>query len=113
MTNMFNGIWTHEKLPPGATQQTATVNISPQILNAYVGQYEIAPNQIVTITLEGGRLMGVMTGQPKVELSATSETRFVVREADAVIDFIKDEQGRVTQLILRLNGEEMRVRRTR
>ena len=106
--NMFNGTWTHEKLPPETMQQATAVKVSPQILNAYVGEYEIAPNQIVTITLEGDKLMGVMTGQPKVELSPASETRFVVKEANAEVNFFKDEQGRVTHLILRFNGEEMR-----
>jgi hypothetical protein len=105
---MLNGTVVIEKLSPDATQQTVTINISPQILNAYVGEYEIAPNQFIIITLEGDKLMGVMTGQPKVELSPASETRFVVKEANAEVNFFKDEQGRVTHLILRLNEEEMR-----
>ena len=61
IVNMFNATWTHEKLPPETMQQIVTVNISLQILNAYVGEYEIAPNQFITITLEAGKLMGVMT----------------------------------------------------
>ncbi len=75
------------------------------------GEYEIAPNRFVTITLEGGKLMGVMTGQQKVELSPASESRFVVKEANAEVSFFKDPQGRVTHLFLRLNGEEMRGRK--
>ncbi len=101
----------NEKLPPDATQQTVTVNISPQILNAYVEQYEIAPNQFITITSEVDKLMGVMTRQPKVELSPASETRFVVKEANAEVNFFKEEQGRITHLIVRLNGDEMRGRK--
>ena len=106
ITHMLNGTVANERLPP-------TINLDPQILNGYVGQYEITPNQLVTITLEGGRLMGEMTGRPKVELSPTSETRFVIREAEAEVNFVSDEQGRVTHLLLRLNGEEMRARRIR
>jgi len=101
----------NEKLPPDATQQTVTVNISPQILNAYVEQYEIAPNQFIIITSEVDKLMGVMTRQPKVELSPASETRFVVKEANAEVNFFKEEQGRITHLIVRLNGDEMRGRK--
>ncbi len=55
--------------------------------------------------------MGVMTGQPKVGLSPVTETSFTVKEADAKINFVKDEQGRITHLILRLNGEEMRAKK--
>ena len=112
IVKMFNGIWTHDKLPPDdLAQQTVTVNISSQILNAYVGEYEIAPNRFITITLEVDKLMGIMAGQPKVELSALGETRFVVKEATAEVNFFKDEQGRVTHLILRLNGDELRGRK--
>jgi len=111
ITAMLNGTVVNEKLPSDATQQAATINISPQILNAYVGEYEIAPNQRITITLEGNNLMGVMTGQPKVGLSPVTETSFTVKEADAKINFVKDEQGRITHLILILNGEEMRAKK--
>ena len=113
ITHMLNGIYAHERLPRETSPQPATVNLDPQILNAYVGQYQIAPNRLVTITLEDGRLMGEMTGQPKVELSPTSETRFIVREAEAEVNFVRDEQGRITHLILRLNGQEMQARRIR
>jgi len=111
ITAMLNGTVVNEKLQPETTQQTVAVNISPQTLNAYVGEYEIAPNRLIAITLEGNNLMGVMTGQPKVGLSPVTETSFTIKEADAKINFVKDEQGRITHLILILNGEEMRAKK--
>jgi hypothetical protein len=42
-------------------------------------------------------------------LESRSETRFIVKDADAGINFIEDPQNRVTGLILRLNGKEMRA----
>jgi hypothetical protein len=41
--------------------------------------------------------------QPKSDLYPTSQTRFIIKIADAEINFIKDTQGQVVQLILRLS----------
>ncbi|MGH9751920.1 MAG: DUF3471 domain-containing protein, partial [Blastocatellia bacterium] len=111
ITHLFNGTWTHEKLPNETMSQPAPISLTPQTLSDYIGVYEIAANQLVTITLEGDRLMGTMTGQPKVELSPASETWFIVKDANAEARFIKDAQGRVTHLIIRLNGDDLRARK--
>jgi hypothetical protein len=46
-----------------------------------------------------------VTGQPKVEIFAESETKFFLRVVDAQITFVKDEKGQVTHLVLNQNGE--------
>jgi CubicO group peptidase (beta-lactamase class C family) len=76
------------------------IKVDPKIFDAYVGQYELAPNFIFTITREGDRLMAQATGQGKLELHPESETKFFITEVDAQITFVKDSQGQVTQLIL-------------
>lgn len=108
---MLNGTTVNEKLSPEASQQPTIINLDPKLYDAYVGQYEIAPNQLVTITREGNKLFGEMTGQTKVELFPTSQTRFIIKVADAEINFIKDTQEQITHLILRLNGKEMRAQK--
>ena len=113
ITHMFNGTWTHERLSREAEQQPATIELDPRIYDAYAGHYEIAPNQLVTITREGDKIFGEMTGQPKVELFPTSQTRFIIKVADAEINFIKDTLGQITHLILHLNGKEMRAKKIR
>jgi hypothetical protein len=40
----------------------------PRILDAYVGQYQLAPDVIYTITREGNKLFGQRTGRAKEEL---------------------------------------------
>lgn len=113
ITQMFNGTWTHDKLPRETEQAPATIILDPRIYDTYAGLYEIAPNQLVTITREGNKLFGEMTGQAKVELLPTSQTRFIVKVADAEINFIKDTQGQITHLILRLGRKEMRAKKIR
>lgn len=108
---MLNGTVAHEKLPPRVLP--ATISLDEKVLNAYVGEYEIAANQLVTITREGNRLFGEMTGQPKVEIFPASETHFIIKTVEADLTFVKDTQGQVTGLILRLNEREMKGRKIR
>jgi CubicO group peptidase (beta-lactamase class C family) len=108
---MLNGTGVSEKLPEAS--QPIIIALDPKIYQAYVGQYEIAPDRLMTITREGDKLFGEMTGQPKVELFPASETRFIVKIADAEINFVKNAQGQITHLLLFLNGKEMRAKKIR
>jgi len=89
------------------------VALAPGVLDRYVGQYDLAPGFTVDIVLEGGRLVSLAPGQPKVELFAESETRFFLKAADAEIEFVADASGRVTELVLRQGGMTMRGKRTK
>ncbi len=77
------------------------VSIEPKIYDIYAGQYQIAPNFILTITNEKGKLMSQATGQPKSELFAESETDFFLKESETEIKFVKNTQGKVTGLVSR------------
>lgn len=83
------------------------VAVDPKIYDDYVGQYQLAPNAILTVTNENGKLMGQPTGQTKLELFAESETEFFPKSVDAQIKFVKDAEGKVTGLVLRQNGRDM------
>jgi CubicO group peptidase (beta-lactamase class C family) len=76
------------------------VKIDPKILDAYVGQYELRPNFVLTMTREGDSLMTQATGQPKFELFPESETKFFLKDVDAQVTFVKDDKGAITNLIL-------------
>jgi CubicO group peptidase (beta-lactamase class C family) len=89
------------------------VVIDSKVYEAYVGEYELAPNQIITITVEDGKLMGAPTGKPKAELYPTSATEFFLKVVDARVTFVKNEQGVVTQLILHENGRNMPAKKIR
>lgn len=82
------------------------VKVNPKIYDAYVGQYELEPNLIITITKEKDRLFALATGQPKVEIFPESETKFFLKVVDAQITFVKNEKGEVTQLILHQGGKD-------
>ncbi|MDR7856761.1 serine hydrolase [Tissierella sp.] len=77
------------------------------LYNKYVGEYELAPQVIYTITREENRIFAQLTGQEKFEIFPTSETEFFYKVVDAKIKFIKDVEGNVTSLILYQSGMEM------
>jgi CubicO group peptidase (beta-lactamase class C family) len=87
-------------------RERVAIKIDPKILDAYVGQYELRPDLIVTITREGDSLMTQLTGQPKIELFPESETKFFLKVVDAQVSFVKDDKGAVTHLILHQGGDQ-------
>lgn len=82
------------------------ITVAPAILAAYAGTYEITPTFSIVVTLEDGHLMTQATGQRKIEIFPESETRFFLKVVDAQLEFVKNEKGEVTHLILRQGGRE-------
>lgn len=76
------------------------IAVAPGILAHYVGSYELSPGFDMAITLENGQLFSQATGQSKFPLFAETETRFFLKVVDAQIEFLKDDQGMVTHMML-------------
>ena len=82
------------------------IALSPKILATYVGTYEMTPNFKFVVTLEGDQLITQVTGQPKVPIFSESETMFFPKVVDAEIEFVKDDKGEVTGMILHQAGHD-------
>jgi CubicO group peptidase (beta-lactamase class C family) len=87
-------------------KEREALKLSEDVLERYVGVYEIAPTFSVTITRSGGQLFGEPTGQPKLELFAESERMFFLKAVDAQVEFQTDAEGKVTGLILHQGGRD-------
>jgi CubicO group peptidase (beta-lactamase class C family) len=87
------------------------IQVSPQVLAKYAGTYELGPGVDVTMTVEGGRLMTQITGQPKFELFAESETKFFLKVVEAQVEFFKDASGAVAHLAIHQGGRETKAAR--
>lgn len=85
--------------------------VDPALYDAYVGDYELAPGFVLTVTREGDRLMTQATGQQKVEVFPSSETEFFLRVVDAQITFVRGPEGEVDQLVLHQGGRDMPAKR--
>lgn len=94
------------------TSERKEITLARKILEQYVGTYEMAPKIKMMITLEGGQLISQLSGQGKVPLFATSETKFFPKVVDAEIEFGKDDKGAVTYLVLHQGGRDMKALRT-
>jgi hypothetical protein len=87
--------------------------VDPMIYDNYAGDYELAPNFIITISREGNKLMGQATGQPKVELTPQSDTKFRIAIVNAEIEFAVDAGGKATGLTLTQGGQKMEAKRVK
>ncbi|MDZ4805552.1 MAG: serine hydrolase [Candidatus Eisenbacteria bacterium] len=94
---------TNDPLPTERTVAT----LSPEALAACVGEYQLAPGFILTVTQEGNALMAQATGQPKFEIYPESETRFFLKVVDAQIEFQKGSDGKMSALTLHQGGAHM------
>jgi ketosteroid isomerase-like protein len=97
----------YSRLPPERT----AIRLDPKVYDDYVGQYELAPGVALNVTTEGDRLMSQVTGQPSTELLPESEIAFFLKEVPALFVFLRDEKGRVAQLIIIQDGRIIPAKR--
>jgi len=88
-----------------------TVKVSESILEKYVGTYEFRPGFNLWFFIRDGQLISQATGQPDFPLVAESETKFFPLAFEADLEFQVDDTGKVTGLIHRQNGGELKVPR--
>jgi CubicO group peptidase (beta-lactamase class C family) len=88
-----------------------SIQVDPKILEQYAGTYTLFPNFYLVVTVEKGQLITQATGQGKVPAYAESETKFFPLVIPAEIEFVKDDQGKVTSLVLHQGGRDMKAPR--
>jgi serine-type D-Ala-D-Ala carboxypeptidase/endopeptidase len=76
-------------------------------LLAYVGDYQLAPDFILTISEENGELHAQATGQGKMPVFASAENKFFFKVVLASLTFNKNSKGEVESLILHQNGNHL------
>src|SRR5262245_43324547 len=93
-------------------ESTEVVRLDPAILDAYAGQYQASPDTIVTVRREDNHLTLHVNHQSSIALFPESDREFFfVHEGPPTkVSFIKDERGRVTQLILHRGGDHPATR---
>jgi D-alanyl-D-alanine carboxypeptidase len=99
-----------EKPLPAPRKETA---VDPKLYDRLTGDYELAPNFIITILRRGDKLISQATGQPEAEIFPESETRFFLKAVDAQVDFVLDAAGRATGLVLHQGGQDLPAKKIR
>lgn len=83
------------------------ITLPDSILNKYLGTYELTnPDLQIEIKLDNGKLIAHAIKGPTFELFAEAEKLFaVVQQNQTEIEFVTDENGNATQLILHQNDQ--------
>ncbi len=79
---------------------SATDVADAALLDSYLGWYELAPNRVLTVTREAGRMYVHETGRSKFEIAAQGADAFSSKHDDLII-FLRDDQAKVTQVLRR------------
>jgi D-alanyl-D-alanine-carboxypeptidase/D-alanyl-D-alanine-endopeptidase len=74
---------------------------------AFIGQYQLAANFILTITLEGDQLFAQATGQPKFPAFPEGPNQLFLKVVNAQMTFAMDPDGRAASVILHQNGRDI------
>jgi CubicO group peptidase (beta-lactamase class C family) len=87
-------------------EELAGAKIDPAGYDSLPGKYDYGEGkEILTVTREGGRLYAQLTGQPKCEIFPKSPTEFFWKDADARVEFVKDEKGKVVKAVTHQGGK--------
>jgi hypothetical protein len=89
------------------------VKVGKEILESYVGDYEVPPGRTFAVRLEPeGWLTIQVPANVRFRMYSASETAFFVKRAPWRFTFNKDSAGKTVELVGDLDGTERRGRRT-
>ncbi len=86
--------------PPVVTLNSAT-------LESYVGTYVASPGAAFTVTRTGDQILIQLTGQAAIPVYPSAKDSFYYKVVDAQVTFVRDANGKITQLILHQNGRDI------
>lgn len=89
------------------------VKVDPKHYDNFVGEYELGPNELLTISREGDRLFFQSPGTPKAEAYPESETRFFLKVRDVRLNFMKGSSGKVSHLEATVWGQRLKARKVK
>jgi CubicO group peptidase (beta-lactamase class C family) len=93
--------------PPPPPPERHAIAVGPEVLDRYVGRYQLAPQVFLTITRDGDRLFAQLPGQANYEIFPQTPTDFFWKVVDAQVTFAVAADGRATGLVLHQNGRNL------
>ncbi len=115
MTNWHYGLLADELVraigleyqwPGFGLEETSSVEMDAEILESYIGDYELWPGRIIEITRKGDTLYFRTSGQIAMELYPDSETEFYAKVVNIEVMFFRTSQGWTSGLVFRQNGQK-------
>ena len=103
------------KMSAGATVEPRTfdkpVNVAKEIMQRYVGKYELVPGFVLTVSVEDEKLMVGATGQQTLQVYARSDSEWFYKVVEATLTFQVDENGNCQSVELFQNGVRQKAKR--
>jgi beta-lactamase regulating signal transducer with metallopeptidase domain len=87
------------------------IAINPQILDGYIGTYQLSPRLVFTITRDENKLFARLTGQQTYELHPYSDHDFFYTVVAAQLTFVVEADGKASAVILHQNGRDQTAER--
>lgn len=95
------------ELPPEPKQ----VALDATTLHDYVGKYQFSFGAVLEVTLSGNQLSAQLTGQPSFPIYPDAKDQFFYKVVDARLTYERDAAGKVVDVVLHQNGQDMRAPR--
>lgn len=83
------------------------VIIADQVLETYVGKYELMPGFVLNITKAGSQMKAQATGQPEFPIFPKTENVFYFKVVPAQLTFNKNGDGSIESVTLLQGGQEI------
>ena len=102
-----NGIDFLKKLGEDVSDLVKDVEVPEAILETYIGNYQLMPGFILSVTREGGQLKTQATGQPMFDVFPKSKNVFYLKVVTAQLTFNKGDSGNIESVTLLQGGREI------
>jgi CubicO group peptidase (beta-lactamase class C family) len=89
------------------TEPAKEVTASIDELKQYVGEYEIVPEFILSVTVKDEKIFVQATGQPVIEIFKEKTDLFFLKVVEAKLQFTRNDKGQVDAVVLFQNGQEL------
>lgn len=101
------------EIPAKRTEEKLPEILFPKAedLQPYVGEYELAPGKILTLSVSGDSLMAQFTGQPAFTVFQMRKDYFEYDVVKAALEFERGDDDKVSGLILHQNGDHRAKRK--
>ncbi|WP_316755635.1 serine hydrolase [Pedobacter aquatilis] len=92
------------------TRKVTLTEVSEQELNSYLGNYQLTPELVLTVSREGKKVFVQATGQSRIEAFAESSNKFFFKTIQASMEFIKNEKGLIKEMIF-IQGQTIHAKK--
>jgi CubicO group peptidase (beta-lactamase class C family) len=91
---------------PKLRDMDQVVKVDPELLERYVGRYELWPNGSFEVTRRKGKLFSQFTGQARFQLFPTNDHEFFYKGSATDISFVTEGGGKANKLVADIQGKK-------